>query len=236
MMPSAQSEEVVTFGPFRLIANERRLTRDGEPVELSGRALDILLALISRPHKIVSKNELMAQVWPGIAVEDSTLRFHVAHLRKALGNGQSGVRYVATEPGRGYSFVGPVSRAVEGAQRQERLESGFPHANLPGRPSEMIGREDDLQRVRIRLCATRFVTIVGSGGVGKTTLAIALGHLLLEAFAGAVLLVDLSLVSEPSLVPTVVASMLGLSVRSDDVTPSIVAYLREKRVLLILVS
>lgn len=234
IMPSAQDSEIFSFGPFRLIAGERRLTRDGEPVELSGRALDILLTLASQPHKIVTKCELMAKVWPGIAIEDSTLRFHIAHLRKALGEPESGARYIATEPGRGYSFVAALSRTGGGSTQQESLEGGFRHANLPNCPTEMIDRKDDLERVRAHLYAGRFVTIVGPGGVGKTTLAVALGHRLLEAFAGAILFGDLSMVSDAALVPTVIASMLGLSARSEDVTPSVEAYLRNRRVLLIL--
>ncbi|HEX9468378.1 MAG TPA: NB-ARC domain-containing protein, partial [Bradyrhizobium sp.] len=110
----------------------------------------------------------------------------------------------------------------------------FPHANLPGRLMGMVGRDDDILKLSARLNAARFVTIVGSGGVGKTTIAVAVGHHLIEAFTGAVLFVDLSMLGDPDLVATVVASMLGLSVQSDDATPSLIAYLREKRILLIL--
>src|SRR5438045_9652584 len=85
-----------------------------------------------------------------------------------------------------------------------------------------------------RLVPTRFVTIVGAGGVGKTTLAIAVGHQLMAGFDGAVLFVDFSMVSDPALVGTIVASLLGLSVQSENAAPSIIAYLRDKRILLIL--
>jgi predicted ATPase len=80
----------------------------------------------------------------------------------------------------------------------------------------------------------RFVTIAGAGGVGKTTVAVAVGHRLMETFAGAVLFFDLGMLSDPSLVATAVASMVGLSVQSEDATPSLIAYLRDKRILLIL--
>jgi predicted ATPase len=98
----------------------------------------------------------------------------------------------------------------------------------------MIGRDDDVLKLSARLNAARFVTVVGSGGVGKTTVGVAVGHHLIEAFAGAVLFVDLSMLSDPDLVPAVLASMLGLSVQSGDALPSLVAYLRKKRILLIL--
>jgi predicted ATPase len=103
-----------------------------------------------------------------------------------------------------------------------------------GRLIGMVGRDYDVLKLSARLTAARFVTIVGSGGVGKTTVAVAVGHHLMEAFAGAVLFVDLSMLGDPDLVATVVASMLGLSVQSDDATPSLIAYLRDKRILLVL--
>jgi predicted ATPase len=84
------------------------------------------------------------------------------------------------------------------------------------------------------LIAARFVSIVGSGGVGKTTVAIAVGHHLIETFKGEVLIVDLSVLSDPGLVATAIASLLGLSVQSEDATPTLIAYLRSKRMLLIL--
>jgi predicted ATPase len=98
----------------------------------------------------------------------------------------------------------------------------------------MVGRDDDVLKLSARLNATRFVTIVGSGGVGKTTVAVAVGHHLIEAFSGAVLFVDLSMLNDPVLVATAVASMLGLSVQSADVAPSLIAYLRDKRIFSIL--
>jgi len=98
----------------------------------------------------------------------------------------------------------------------------------------MIDREVEIEQIPARLRSSRFVTIVGAGGIGKTTLAIAVGHQLMESFEGTVLFVDLSMVSDPSLVGTIVASLLGLSVQSENAAPSIIAYLRDKRILLIL--
>ena len=224
----------MSFGPFRLLASERLLTKDSVPVELSPRAFDILMTLVSRPTEVVSKRDLMGQVWPGVTVEDGTLRFHVANLRKALGDGRNGARYITTVSGRGYCFVAPVFQSGKQNELAKTPGPGLRFANLPGRPTGMVDREHDLLELSARLDAKRFVTIVGSGGVGKTTLAIALGHQLTDEFAGAVLFVDLSMLSDPDLVATVVASMLGLSVQSDDATPSLIAHLRDKRILLIL--
>jgi predicted ATPase/DNA-binding winged helix-turn-helix (wHTH) protein len=233
MMTPAQNKETISFGPFDLVASERLLTKAGSRVELSARAFEILLALLSRPNEVISKTDLIAQVWPGIAVEEGSLRFHVASLRKALGDGKDGARYITTASGRGYCFVKPVSRTNTSLQPIMESSAGFHHANLPGRLGVMIDREEDLEKLTIRLNAHRFVTIVGSGGVGKTTVAIAVAYQLLATFAGAVLYVDLSMLSDPRLVATGVASMLGLSVQSEDITSNLIAYLRDKRLLLV---
>jgi predicted ATPase/DNA-binding winged helix-turn-helix (wHTH) protein len=228
------TKDGLSFGPFHLAAGERLLTREGVPVELGSRALDILIVLTSTPNEVVSKKDLISRVWPDVVVEEGSLRFHMTGLRKALGDGKDGARYIATLPGRGYCFVAPVSQPGSLRDNAPAVAAGFSHANLPNRLSRIIGRDDDVLKLSARLNASRFVTIVGAGGVGKTTVAIAVGHHLLEAFSGAVLFVDLGMIGDPDLVTTAVASMLGLSVQSDDATPNLIAYLRNKRILLIL--
>lgn len=232
--PPALRTEAVSFGPFLLVPGERLLTKDGARIELGARAYDILVMLLSRPNEVVSKNELIAEVWPGLNVEEGSLRFHVAGLRKALGEGKDGARYISTYSGRGYSFVAATSRASIAAAPPVAPSPGFHHYNLPSRLGTMIDREEDLEKLSLRLDADRFVTIVGSGGVGKTTVAVAIAHQLHTSFDGAVLFVDLSMVSDPRFVTTGVASMLGLSVQSADATSSLIAYLRDKRLLLVL--
>jgi predicted ATPase/DNA-binding winged helix-turn-helix (wHTH) protein len=232
--PVAQTKDVMSFGPFSLVSSERLLTRGGAPVELGARALDILIALVSRPNEVVSKKELLARVWPDVTVEENSLRFHIVSLRKALGDGKDGARYITTLAGRGYCFVAPISRPSDRGDVVAAVAANFPYANLPGRLMRMVGRDDDVLKVSTQLTASRFVTIVGPGGVGKTTVAITVGHHLIEAFAGVVMFVDLGMLSDPKLVATAAASMLGLSVQSEDATPSLIAYLRDKRILLIL--
>lgn len=232
--PPTQSNETVSFGPFVLVPGERLLTKDGARIELSARAYDILVTLLSRPNEVVSKNDLIAEVWPGLNVEEGSLRFHVAGLRKALGDGKDGARYITTSSGRGYSFVAATSHAGIADKSPVELPSGFHHYNLPSRLGAMIDREEDLEKLSLRLDAYRFVTIVGSGGVGKTTVAVAIAHQLNASFNGAVLFVDLSMVSDPRFVTTGVASMLGLSIQSADATSGLIAYLRDKRLLLVL--
>jgi predicted ATPase/DNA-binding winged helix-turn-helix (wHTH) protein len=234
MTMAGQARYVISFGPFRLIPGERLLTEEGTPVQVSARALDILIALLANPNEVVNKSDLLSRVWPDVTVEEASLRFHVANLRKALGDGKDGARYITTLPGRGYCFVAPISRSSDRRQTASAVDAHFRYANLPGRLGAMVDREDDLRNLSARLGAERFVSIVGSGGVGKTTLAVAIGHQLIDDFDGAVLFVDLSTLSDPNLVATVIASMLGLSVHSDDAMPGLIAHLRDKRILLIL--
>jgi predicted ATPase/DNA-binding winged helix-turn-helix (wHTH) protein len=224
----------LSFGPFNLLVKERLLTREGVPVELGARALDLLIVLTSSPNEIVSKKNLMSRVWPDVIVEEGSLRFHMNGLRKALGDGRGDARYITTLPGRGYCFVAPVSPSDGPRDDTPVVTENFPHANLPNRLSRVVGRDEDVLKLSAQLNASRFVTIVGAGGVGKTTVAIAVGHHLTDAFSGALLFVDLGMLSDPALVTAGMASMLGLSVQSNDATPNLIAYLRNKRVLLIL--
>jgi predicted ATPase/DNA-binding winged helix-turn-helix (wHTH) protein len=231
---SGETKDGLSFGPFNLVTSARLLTINGAPVELGARALDILIVLISRPNEIVTKKDLLSQVWPDVTVEEGSLRFQMSSLRKALGDGKNGARYITTIAGRGYCFVAPVSQSISPRKDATSAAVTFPHANLPNRLGRMIGRDDDVLKLSAQLTASRFVTIVGVGGGGKTTVAVAVGHHLTEAFQGAALFVDLGMLSDPKLVTTAVASMLGLSASSSDVRPALMAYLRDKRILLIL--
>jgi DNA-binding winged helix-turn-helix (wHTH) protein len=113
--PLVQAEVVLrafSFGPFRIVPHARLVERDGSPMPLGSRAFDLLCVLVSRPGEVVSKGELMAKVWPELTAEESSLRFHIARLRCALGDGQGGERDVTTVTGRGYCFVAAVGRGA----------------------------------------------------------------------------------------------------------------------------
>ena len=107
---AAPAADLISFGPFRFCPAHRNLEKAGSPIHLSARALDILIVLVERAGEVVSKKKLMARVWPDVTVDEGNLRFHIAALRRALEDGQSGARYVTTIAGRGYCFVAPISR------------------------------------------------------------------------------------------------------------------------------
>src|SRR5438552_15130116 len=107
-MHGAVVHRKLRFGPFDLSIGERVLRRDGGVLPVGDRALDILTYLADRTGEVIAKQELMDHVWSDVTVEEGSLRVHVAAIRKALGDGQFGNRYIANIKGRGYSFVGAV--------------------------------------------------------------------------------------------------------------------------------
>src|SRR3984957_1084989 len=150
----------IKFGPFRLSPRERLLTKDGAPINIGGRAFDILIALIKRPGEIISKQDLLAQVWPDVTVDDGSLRFNIGALRKMLGDGRDGARYVTNVPGRGYCFVAPVSQGPVAKQSTVPRQGS---SRLPSPLRRMIGRDDAVRSISDSLRAERFVSIVGAG-------------------------------------------------------------------------
>jgi predicted ATPase/DNA-binding winged helix-turn-helix (wHTH) protein len=228
--------DTISFGTFSLSVSERLLLNRGKRVPLGGRAFDILIALVERAGEVVSKKELMQLVWPNATVDEGSLRFHIASLRKTLGEGEPGGPYVKTLQGHGYCFVASIFRSnrLQPLITEEAVAQ-LPQ-RLPVRMLRMVGREEAVQKLSAHVKIERFVTIVGPGGIGKTTVAVAVGHKLLQDFDGAVIFFDLGTLSDPLLVPSAIASVLGLLVQSNDPVPGLIAYLRSKRVLLILDS
>jgi DNA-binding winged helix-turn-helix (wHTH) protein len=223
-------QEVVTFGPFRLLVGERLLKRERISVALGGRAMDILLALTSRAGEVVNHRELIDWVWPDVIVDDSNLRVQMAMLRKALDDGKSGARYIANVPGRGYCFVAPLTHEAS-SETVAVAEAISPRARgLPPPPIHMIGRSSAIASINHELATCRLLTLIGPGGIGKTTVAAAVGHAQLVAFNEAVRFVDLAALTDPDLVAPAVAAALGLQVRSSDPTPQLIAFLQDRRI------
>src|ERR1700735_1681487 len=233
----SQPKDVLSFGPFSLFAAERLLKKAEEPIPLGGRALDILIALAERAGEVVTHKELISTVWPDVTVEEANLRFQMAALRKALGDGRDGARYVSNVAGRGYCFVAPITRStaagtvpVTEVTTTERVQK------LPPRLTRMVGRDDTVRSLTEQLQVWRFVSIVGPGGVGKTTVAISVAHTLADGFHDAVFFIDLAALTDPQLVPTAVASALGLMVQTQDPVIGLLAFIGDRKILLVLDS
>lgn len=228
------SDDSFSFGPFHLFPRRRLLLNGNKPLHVGSKALDILILLVERRGQVVTKQALMSHAWPGITVEESSLRVHTAGLRKVLGDGIDDASYIKTIPGRGYCFIASTS-STKPAERPH-LDADTrpdPAPRLPPPLRRMIGRDDDVREISDLLTAKRFVTVHGPGGIGKTVAAISVGHAQFAAFGGDVQFLDLGQLSEAHIVQGALASMLGLPVRSDDPIPSLLTYLKERRMLLI---
>jgi predicted ATPase len=225
--PSAPG--AISFGSYVLRTDLRRLERDGVAVQLGDRAFDILCILTEYAGEIVSSRELIARVWGKVVVGEGSLRFHINALRRALAQDGTKTHYIRNVARRGYMFIAPVH------QTALDLPEGTSTQKLPRRPTDIVGRREEIKELAGLVCQFRFVTLVGSGGVGKTTVALELAHSLHEQF-DLVCFVDLDTIKEPSWVARAVAASLGLLVSSASLVASLIAYFRDKRVLLILDS
>jgi predicted ATPase/DNA-binding winged helix-turn-helix (wHTH) protein len=222
------------FGPFELSIGERVLRRDGRVLPLGGRALDILIYLTERPGEVIAKQELIDHVWPDVIVEEGSIRVHVAAIRKALSDGQFGNRYIANIKGRGYSFVGtvvPLAGSSESSSDRSRHRG-----RLTVRPPMMIGRETVVSEISDKLREKRFVTLLGPGGIGKTTVALAVGSAVVEEFGGEVHFVDLESLTDPRHVAGAIATSLGLALKSKDPGLELVELIGSRKLLVILDS
>jgi predicted ATPase/DNA-binding winged helix-turn-helix (wHTH) protein len=229
-LPSATR---VLFGPFELSTAERSLKKAGEVIPVGGRAFDILAALIDKAGEVVSKGELIAKAWPDVTVEEGSLRVHLSALRKALGDGQFGTKYVANVQGRGYCFVAPIKRQADDHDHGSRSSSV---SNLPPPLSRMIGRDDAVRDIRTMLTLQRLTTILGTGGIGKTTVALAVGHAALADFTGQVFFVDVSGVKDKEQVVGAVATAIGLDPPLVDPEEALMRSLNRRKALIILDS
>ncbi|MEH2482395.1 putative ATPase/DNA-binding winged helix-turn-helix (wHTH) protein [Nitrobacteraceae bacterium AZCC 2146] len=222
------------FGPFELSSRERVLRREGVVLPLGGRALDLLIYLAERPGEVIAKQELIDHVWSDVTVEEGSIRVHVAAIRKALADGQFGNRYIANVKGRGYSFVGTVVSLGDGTE--SRIAKFRRQGRFPVRPIMMIGRETVVSEVSDKLRDERFVTLLGPGGIGKTTIALAICRAVAEEFGGKVHFVDLESITNPRHVAGAVATSLGLAFKSKDPGLELLDFVRSQKLLIILDS
>lgn len=212
-------EPVYRFAPFELQPATRRLLRAGEPQKLSSRAFDLLMALVEHRERVVSKAELLQLVWPRLVVEENNLQVHVMALRKLLGP-----HAIATVPGRGYRFAA-VLEAPSAARAP--VVAGDAEVSL-------LGRGDDIGALCALVPAHALVTVLGAGGVGKSTLAARVASLCAPAFADGTVWVDFSSQSPALRVVEAIAAALRLALPAGDALQALGSALARARLLLVL--
>lgn len=200
----------IVFGDFRLRAHERDILGPAGPVGLSAPAFDLLNAFLAAPDTLLDKDALFAAAWPGLVVEDNTLQVHISALRKALGPG-----LVTTVHGRGYKYAGPQPRPAEAGGRGPDLRpASGPQGNIGRFEVRLVEREAELGALDQLLKTERLVTVLGPGGVGKTTLALAAAAARGRDAAIDVWVLDLAAMADGTVLDATLVQTLGVSFRA----------------------
>ena len=238
-MDPARAPAAIEFGRFSVLPHRRELLAEGRPLELGGRAFDVLMALLEASGAVLSKDALMNRVWPDRIVDENSLQAQISALRRAFGADRDLIRTIA---GRGYQFTGEL-RTVSARPDTFRADttaipissSARIPTNLPEAVSELIGRDAELDEITDLSASHRLVTLTGAGGIGKTRLGFAAARHLLPRFADGVWAIELAPLSDPEFVPVTVATALGLELTSGTASPlSVANALRAKQLMLVL--
>jgi predicted ATPase/DNA-binding winged helix-turn-helix (wHTH) protein len=225
--PTPADPAVLVFGPFALHRASQQLLKGDQAVRIGSRAFTLLVDLVESAGQLRTREQLEARVWPRSIVEETSLRVHMSALRRALGDGRDGVRYIENIPGCGYSFIGKVTRL--GDLRAASTMTPAP----PGACPHLVGRAPELASLHERCARQRLLSIVGPGGIGKTALALAVAERARGQFADGVLLVDLASVSEAACVVDAVADAAGIDLPAAGRRAALCASLRQRRMLLV---
>jgi len=228
-----ETEVTFSFGPFRFVPGRHVLLLGERPVKLGGRAFELLQLLVQRRGELVSKNELMAAAWPGTFVHDSNLKVNMWSLRRSLGDTQIEPVYIATVARRGYKFIADVQVGIGEIEEEPTLADPLPLAHPP-LPRGIVGREADIVEIADLLAEHRHVTLAGAGGIGKTTVALAVAQAFASRYRDGVCFVDLATISDPTLFGVALVTALGIRGNTDIGLAAVLDYLRPRQMLLIL--
>ncbi|ACC74783.1 winged helix-turn-helix domain-containing protein [Paraburkholderia phymatum] len=199
---------MIRIGPLDIDLACREARVDGKPVRIGNRAFDMLELLIEAQGGLVSKEAILERIWPESVVGDNNLQVHMSALRKLLGDSRD---LIKTIPGRGYRLVrgAAIVRHADTAASYVERQTAAPH-NLPACNSALIGRAEAIAHVSDALGKARHVTLIGSGGIGKTRVATEVGRRLLDDAPGGVYFVPLSAASDMCGVLAMLASVIGV--------------------------
>lgn len=226
-MLSTGPDQDVVFGPFRLDLAHRKLFCGSAEMRVGDRAMDVLLALARQKGEVVSKERLFAAAWPDVFVQDANLKVTVAYLRRALRAHAPAADYINNIVGRGYWL--DVDAPCEADHAEAVLGRAAPIPDL----GEIVGRRSEIAGIEAALADHRLVSIVGAGGIGKTTVAQAAACLVERKGNSAVTFVDFSRITSEDFVASSLASALGISSGRDSLE-AIVSILARQKMLLVL--
>jgi DNA-binding winged helix-turn-helix (wHTH) protein len=233
----ASANLVYVCDQWEIDLDRRELRSRGVPVPLGGRAFEVVTVLVQSATELVTKYRIMEQVWPGAVVGEATIHVHISAVRKALGPDRAMLKTVAR---RGYRLLGNwIPQQREGnappVYFPPTRTSGAPPANnFPPVIKRLVGRAAACQFVRDLVSAYRVVTLTGPGGIGKTSLAIKAVRYLLPDFEDGGWIVELASLSDPGLVPSTVASTLGLKLSGEISSESVARAIGARHLLLLL--
>jgi len=237
----ADGEPQFAFADYRLFPTRRTLFKSESEILLRGREFDLLVALLENAGTFIGNDALIARVWPTSTVSESNLRVQVASLRRALGDNGPAGRMIVNVTGRGYSFAIPVARGAfpsvapgfdVAAPDHPRLVAARP-PSLPIRLTGLVGRDATLARLQVHLPHRRLMTIVGPGGIGKTSISIALAERCSDLFADGAFFIDLITVDEALGLGATLAKSLHLRLENVDYTQAALDWLSDRNALLI---
>ncbi|MFT7773369.1 ATP-binding protein [Roseateles sp.] len=228
------ADVVYQFGNFRLYPSRQRLLDGDNAIRLGSRALELLTMLVEQAGTLVDKGALMERGWPDTVVEEINLRVQIAALRKALGDVEGIGRLIATAPGRGYTFTAPVTVIDDAPAQIPTAAPELPPHHIPRRTGRIFGREQAIAAIVDQLPQRGFITIVGPGGMGKTTLAVAVAEQLLPHLPDGAFFVDLAPISEADAVPSAIVSAMQLTLSGPMQLERLAAQLTGRAMLVVL--
>src|SRR3984885_9324724 len=223
----SRGDEGIVFGNYRIFPELKLLLRNGNKVDLTARAFDVLWVLVKARGEVVTKDQLIEQVWAGSIVEENNLQTHISAIRRALKQDRS---FISTDFGRGYRLTLPAPARTNLGPATKKIES----SNLPSPLTTLLGRDSELRDLQQLITANRLTTITGPGGIGKTRLAIEVGRRLLPSFSGRVHLVEMGMIGERDNVWPAIARALGLEAVDVGLTAASRVALQSQRLLLII--
>ena len=220
------------IGNVEIVPEERLVLVSNQPFKLGAKACELLELLASARGELLPKDEIMRRLWPGKVVGENNLHVHISTIRKMLG---SRAHLLVAVSGRGYRLAVDAPRAVPCTAMPQQSDSGMAISNLPVSGSILYGRELAIDDVAAACGTAPIVSLVGAGGIGKTSLAIEVGRRFIGALFGDVLLVDLAKVTAPQCVARAVENVLE-SVAGHEIAPLDIsaASLKGRRSLIIL--